>query len=96
MTTATAPAMDLKALAKDRWDTVTVGIDLGNAAAELNSTVMDKWMDATREILAATMHGARDDAEYTLLTQAEHRLIQMLGEQSEALVIEVETMRATA
>lgn len=82
-------------LAADRWKTITHGIDTVNAESADNSAVMGRYMDATRQILARMIHGVEDDAEYTLLCEAEGRLLERLADEAEALVVAVETSRRT-
>lgn len=80
-------------LADDRWKTLTYGIDETNAQSDGNSEVIDRYMGAVRQILGSMIHGVEADAEYTLLTEAEDRLLGKLGDEAEALVIAVETSR---
>jgi hypothetical protein len=100
MAQATAPAARMPRpietyleLADDRWKTVTLGIDGMNGQPDQNSAVMVRYMDAVRQILGRMIHGIENDAEYTLLADAEERLMSAIGDEAEALVVAVETLR---
>lgn len=92
----TVDLVELENLATDRWKTVTYGIDSLDASPDGNSTLIQRWLDATRQILGRTTHGAENDAEYSLFCDAEERLLAALGDEATNLVVAFETIRAKA
>jgi hypothetical protein len=86
-----ATASEYAALAKDRWDTLTIGVQ-EPAAEETNSDLMTAWMASTREILGRMVHGVAPD-EYQALCAAEERLNEALKNEAIALCEAVEEQR---
>jgi hypothetical protein len=85
-------APDYAAIAKDRWDTLTIGVE-GLDAQSTNSDILRDWMASTREILARMVHGTATEEEYQLLCDAEERLLSALGDEATKLVAAIEPMR---
>lgn len=80
------------AIAKDRWSTLTTGIE-GPTAEETLSELLEGWMASTRELLARMVHGIASEADYSALCAAEDRVMRSLEAEALALVETVETAR---
>ena len=80
-------------IAKDRWDTLTIGIE-GPSAQTTNSNLITGWMKSTREILARMIHGVEGDEEYNLLCKAEDDLLKQLSDAATDLAEVVMAIRA--
>jgi hypothetical protein len=89
---ATAPG-DYADLARDRWDTITISVDIYDAQ-EIASELLTVWMDSTRKILGRMIHGAETPDEYQMLGTAESRLLHILSDAATDLAEAVETSRA--
>lgn len=99
MTAATETSGKYAAIAQDRWDTLTIGIEAPDAG-ETNSDLLDEWKADTREILGRMVHGIAHyspsgEAEYDLLCEAEERLTTALEEEAKRLVEAVEPLRTS-
>lgn len=91
MTTAKAPG-EFDALARDRYLTITVGVQHFDGAPDI-SEVWGRWDRATREILARMIHGAESEEEYNDLGVGEDAVRVALEEAATELVGIVERKR---
>lgn len=85
-------AVDAKVIAKDRWDTLTIGV-YRNDAESTNSELIEAFMDSVREILARMIHGVEGADEYSALCAAEEVLLSTLGDQATDLAEKVISAR---
>jgi hypothetical protein len=96
MTAPKATGGKYTAVAQDRWDTLTIGVDTYNGMEDGNSKLLQSWLDATRLVLLRMIHGCQSGAEYSAVCKIDDRLVAMLGNAATELVEEVETLRALA
>jgi hypothetical protein len=87
---------EIDRLVQDRWDTLSMGVD-GYDGSDTNSDLIIRWMADTRTTLGRMIHGVDGGAEgveYSLLCDAEERVMTALKAEAIALAVAVEAHRA--
>lgn len=80
-------------IAADRWNTLSIGVGAGSAEPT-NSDLITTWMESTREVLGRMIHGVEGNDEYSLLCEAEDKLLEQLGSAATDLAETVLALRA--
>jgi hypothetical protein len=93
MGSTTADRDAIAAMVRDRWDTLTIGVDRYQAE-ETNTRTIRRYQRAVRELAGGMVHGVEPGAEYSRLCELEDRLVGILEDEIIAFALAIETDRA--